>query len=181
MFWTACTMITAPLAGLFIGRLGSKKLLILGLALQALALIAISILLIENGAVFPFAYLIPTMMAAGIGMGLSFTPLSHGILSSVTEQAADEASGLSNASRELGGVFGIAIGGLIFESGNSITSAADFGHHLVPALFVLAGMLVIGFLSIVLIGSARDIRPNPDITNVEVKDVSHSEAAPKLS
>ncbi|MGF7047850.1 hypothetical protein J2T13_002356 [Paenibacillus sp. DS2015] len=42
------------------------------------------------------------------GMGLSFTPLAHGVLASVPESSAGEASGMSNATREMGGVFGIA-------------------------------------------------------------------------
>ncbi|MCK9861640.1 MFS transporter [Paenibacillus sp. ATY16] len=148
MVWTVCTMICAPLAGLLVGKYGSKKILLFGLFLQTAAMIYFALMIIGKGAIFPFGYMVPAMMAAGAGMGFSFTPLSHGILTSVPEHAAGEASGLSNASRELGGVFGVAISGLIFESGGAITSPEAFGDHLVPALFVLAAMLAIGFLSV---------------------------------
>jgi len=69
----------------------------------------------------------------------------------VVEKRADnlrerqqEASGISNATRELGGVFGIAISGLIFQSGAAIQTPDDFGVHLVPALWTGAAMIVLG-------------------------------------
>ena len=81
-------------------------------------------------------------------MGLSFTPLSHGSISSVPEDAAGEASGMGNATRELGGVFGIAISGLIFQSGAAIRSPLDFADHIVPSLSVAASMMVVALLGI---------------------------------
>ncbi|OZB93662.1 MFS transporter [Paenibacillus sp. XY044] len=148
MVWTACTMVAAPLAGLFVGKFGSKRVLLFGMLLQVLALIGIALVIIREGAVFPFGYIVPLMMAAGAGMGFSFTPLSHGLLSSVAEKAAGEASGMSNTARELGGVFGVAIGGLVFASGSAIATPNDFGHHLVPSLFVFAAMIAVGVLSV---------------------------------
>lgn len=148
MVWTACTMVAAPLAGLLVGRFGSKRVLLFGLFLQLVGLIGIALVIIREGAIFPFGYIVPLMMAAGAGMGFSFTPLSHGLLSSVEEKAAGEASGLSNTARELGGVFGIALGGLVFASGSAIATPNDFGDHLVPALFVFAAMIALGFLSV---------------------------------
>lgn len=145
MVWTASTMICAPLAGLLIGRFGSKRILLFGLFLQLAAMIGFALLILGEGALVPFGYLVPMMVAAGAGMGFSFTPLSHGLLSSVEESAAGEASGLGNAARELGGVFGVAIGGLVFARGGAVASPDDFGDHLVPALFTFAAMLAVGF------------------------------------
>jgi len=150
MAWTTMTMIAAPLAGLAIGRFGSKRILLAGLALQAVALAWFALLLFAEGADFPFAHMLAPMMLAGTGMGLSFTPLSHGLLSSVPDNAAGEASGIGNATRELGGVFGIAIGGLIFQSGAAITSPAQFAEHLVPSLATGALMMTVALLGIAL-------------------------------
>lgn len=160
MVWTACTMIAAPLAGLLIGRFGSKRVLLLGMFLQLAAMIGIALVLIGQGAIFPFGYIVPMMMAAGAGMGFSFTPLSHGLLSSVSEEAAGEASGLSNAARELGGVFGVAIGGLVFARGGAVASPDDFADHLVPSLFVLSAMLAAALLTVALL-AARSRRKVP--------------------
>ncbi|WP_168735419.1 MFS transporter [Cohnella fermenti] len=151
MVWTACTMVAAPLAGLVIGRFGSKNVLLIGILLQMAALLGFALVIMSQGAVFPFGYIVPMMMAAGVGMGLSFTPLSHGLLSSVPDSAAGEASGLSNAARELGGVFGVAIGGLVFARGGVVATPNDFGDHLVPTLFVLTAMLAAAILSVALL------------------------------
>ncbi|SFB59223.1 drug resistance transporter, EmrB/QacA subfamily [Cohnella sp. OV330] len=150
MAWTGATMVAAPLAGLFIGRLGTRRVLLTGLLLQAVALCLFAILIAVNGAVFSFAYLAPAMVLAGLGMGLSLTPLSEGVLSAVHESSSGEASGVSNATRELGGVFGIAIGSLIFRQGGQIASPDQFGSHLIPVLYVYAGMLGAAFVTTLL-------------------------------
>ncbi|HZG58374.1 MFS transporter [Paenibacillus sp.] len=146
MAWTGSTMLAAPLAGLAIGRLGNKGVLSVGLTLQTAAVAGFGWLIAANGVDFPFAYQAPLMVLAGAGMGFSFTPLAHGVLSAVPHGAAGEASGISNATRELGGVFGIAIGALLFQSGSAIRSAADFGAHAVPALYVCAAMLALALI-----------------------------------
>lgn len=155
MVWTGCTMLAAPLAGLAVGKIGTNRVLVTGLVLQTGALLGFGLLIYALGVDFPFGYMAPFMMMAGAGMGLSFTPLSHGVLTSVPESAQGEASGVNNAARELGGVFGIAIGGLIFQSGSAIQSPADFGNHVVPALYAGAGMIALGLISIVAIRARR--------------------------
>jgi EmrB/QacA subfamily drug resistance transporter len=147
MAWTGMTMIMAPLAGLFINRLGAKNILTLGLSLQATAMLYFAAITIINGVHYPFMTLLPGLLMAGSGMGLSFTPLSHGTLTSLAEKDSGEASGVSNAFRELGGVFGVAISGLIFQLGSAITSPQDFADHLVPTLYVCFGMIAIGLVS----------------------------------
>lgn len=163
MTWTGCTMICAPLAGLAAGKFGAKPILAAGLLLQLSALAGFGILIGAAGVDFPFGWQAPLMMAAGAGMGLSFTPLSHGVLTAVPDSAVDEASGISNATRELGGVFGIAIGGLIFQSGGPITSPAGFGDHVVPALFACSAMIAVGLLGVLLLvrrdPGKRDVQP----------------------
>jgi len=147
MAWTGATMVAAPIAGLIIGRLGTRRVLLTGLLLQAAALCLFAILIAVNGAVFSFAYMAPAMVLAGLGMGLSLTPLSEGVLSAVHESSSGEASGVSNATRELGGVFGIAIGSLIFRQGGHIATPDQFGSHLMPVLYVYAAMLGIAFFT----------------------------------
>lgn len=144
MAWTGCTMICAPIAGHAVGRFGSRTVLTVGMTAQALALAGFAVLIATAGVDVPFLWQAPLMMLAGAGMGLSFTPLAHGVMSSVPEQSSGEASGISNATRELGGVFGIAISGLIFQSGAAIQTPDDFGVHLVPALWTGAAMIVLG-------------------------------------
>jgi len=148
MAWTGCTMAAAPLAGLAISKFGTKTVLGAGLLLQTIALAGFGLLIAANGVDFPFLFQAPLMMLAGTGMGLSFTPLAHGVLTSVPETSAAEASGISNAIRELGGVFGIAIGAAIFQSGPAIQSPSDFAAHIVPALYVSAAMIAAAWIAL---------------------------------
>ncbi len=160
MAWTTMTMIAAPLAGLAINRLGNKNVLLSGLFIQGVALAWFALLIQSEGFDFPFLYVLAPMMLAGTGMGLSFTPLSHGLISSVPDDAAGEASGMGNASRELGGVFGIAISGLIFQSGAEIRSPHDFADHIVPSLGVGALMMAVAFLGIALFVRSKSVSPS---------------------
>lgn len=155
MAWTMMTMIAAPLAGLAIGRLGNRTVLLAGLSFQTAALAWFALVIGSQGFDFPFVYLLGPMMLAGTGMGLSFTPLSHGLISSVPENAAGEASGMGNATRELGGVFGIAIGGLVFQSGGAIRSRQDFADHIVPSLWTGSLMMALALLGIALFVRGR--------------------------
>ncbi|QHW32878.1 MFS transporter [Paenibacillus rhizovicinus] len=155
MVWTGCTMLAAPLAGLAVGKLGTRTVLTAGLLLQIGALLGFGLQILHLGVDFPFGYMVPFMMMAGTGMGLSFTPISHGLLSSVPESSEGEASGVSNAMRELGGVFGIAIGGLVFQSGAAVQSPADFGDHIVPALFTGSAMILLSLLSVIVFRERR--------------------------
>jgi EmrB/QacA subfamily drug resistance transporter len=148
MAWTTLTMIAAPIAGIAISRFGTKAVLLTGLFLQAAALATFAVIILVNGPIFPFYYILPAMMAAGAGMGLSFTPLSHGSITAVPEEETGEASGVGNATRELGGVFGIAISALIFQSGDAIRSPQDFAHHVVPSLGSAAIMIALAFLGV---------------------------------
>ncbi|MFC5531603.1 MFS transporter [Cohnella yongneupensis] len=148
MAWTTMTMIAAPLAGLAINRFGNKNVLLAGLAFQTVALAWFAWLISAKGADFSFVQMLAPMMLAGTGMGLSFTPLSHGSLTSVPEDAAGEASGMGNATRELGGVFGIAITGLIFQSGATVTNPEQFADHIVPSLEAGALMMAFALLGV---------------------------------
>lgn len=150
MAWTGMTMLTAPFAGLLAARFGTRPILTIGLSMQAAALMYFAWITWEQGAVYPFSLLLPGMLVAGAGMGLAFAPLSHGIMSSVTESEAGHASGMNNAFRELGGVFGVAIAGMVFQWGDPVASPDAFADHLVPALAVCAMMIVLGLVCAVM-------------------------------
>ncbi|PXW90571.1 EmrB/QacA subfamily drug resistance transporter [Pseudogracilibacillus auburnensis] len=146
MAWTTCSMIAAPLSGMAVTRLGARNVLIVGFLMQTLALVGFAWLIAAQGTGFPFVQSAPLLMLAGTGMGLSFTPLAHGVLSSVSDSSVGEASGVSNASRELGGVFGIALVGIFFNADPAIATPADYSEHIVPVLQMCAGMLGLGLI-----------------------------------
>ena len=78
-----------------------------GLALQA---IAIGWLALVSSPTVPYIELIaPVRRSAGTGMALVFAPSANAVLGSVRPEEAGQASGATNAIRELGGVLGVAV------------------------------------------------------------------------
>jgi hypothetical protein len=79
-------------------------------------------------------------------MALVFAPSANAVLSSVRAEQAGQASGATNAIRELGGVLGIAVLATVFTSHGSYSSPHAFVNGLTPAMWVGTGVLAAGAL-----------------------------------
>jgi EmrB/QacA subfamily drug resistance transporter len=143
LVWTGATMIAAPLAGYFSERYGSRLFMVAGLALQAIALGWLAAL---TGLHVAYASMVAPFALAGAGMGLVFAPSASAVLASVRTDQAGQASGATNAIRELGGTLGIAVLATVFTSSGSYFSDQAFVNGLVPAIWVGAGVLALGAL-----------------------------------
>jgi EmrB/QacA subfamily drug resistance transporter len=143
LVWTGATMIVSPLAGYFSERYGSRLFMVAGLSLQALALAWLAEL---AGVHESYASMIVPFVLAGAGMALVFAPAANAVLSSVRTEQAGQASGVTNAIRELGGVLGIAVLATVFTSHGSYASAHAFVDGLIPAMWVGVGVLSAGAL-----------------------------------
>ena len=77
-------------------------------------------------------------------MALVFAPSANAVLSSVRPQEAGQASGATNAIRELGGVIGVAVLASVFSAHGSYASPQAFTDGLTAALPVGAVVLAIG-------------------------------------
>ncbi len=141
--WTGATMVVSPLAGIFSERYGSRPFMVAGLALQALALGWMATLASIH---LSYASMIVPFVLAGAGMSLVFAPAANAVLSSVRTDQAGQASGATNAIRELGGVLGIAVLATVFTGHGGYTSPAAFVHGLVPAMWVGVAVLAAGAL-----------------------------------
>jgi EmrB/QacA subfamily drug resistance transporter len=159
--WTAMPIVVAPLAGLISTRTGTRPLLVLGMALQALALGWISLVITPT---VDYAALVPSFVIAGIGMGLFFAPIANVVLSSVRPEEEGVASGATNAIRELGGVFGVAVLAAVFTANGSYASGVGYVDGLVPAMQVGAVAVALGALAaFVLPGRARVEHTEPTV------------------
>jgi hypothetical protein len=92
---------------------------------------------------------------AGTGMALVFAPAANAVLSSVPTAAAGQASGATNAIREVGGVLGIAVLATVFSSAGSYASPETFSAGLQPAILVGAGVLALGAVAAALVPGRR--------------------------
>lgn len=154
--WTGMPAIVAPLAGLLAGRIGGRPLLVAGLGLMAIGLAWFAAV---ATATVSYGTLVPGLVLAGIGMGLFFAPVAAVVLSSVKPQDEGKASGATNAIRELGGVFGIAILASVFSATGSYTSPEGFMDGLIPAVWVGAVLVGIASLLTLALPGRRDAAP----------------------
>ena len=153
--WTAMPIFVAPLAGLLSDRIGSRPLMAAGLALQAAAL---AWLASELSPTLAYGRMVVPFILAGAGMALVFAPSANAVLGSVRAEEAGQASGATNAIREVGGVLGIAVLASVFRTNGGYTSAHAFVSGLTPALGVAAAMLAFGALAALAVPGIRRSR-----------------------
>ncbi|HVW48052.1 MAG TPA: DHA2 family efflux MFS transporter permease subunit [Solirubrobacterales bacterium] len=143
LVWTGATMLVAPVAGVFSEKFGARWFMVAGVSLQAGALAWLAIV---ASTTVGYVTMIPAFVAAGAGMALVFAPSASAVLNSVCVDQAGQASGATNAIRELGGTFGIAVLATVFSGAGGYTSPQAFVDGMVPALWVGAAVLVFGAL-----------------------------------
>lgn len=141
--WTGMPMIVAPIAGILSDRIGTRPLMASGLALQAIAIGWLALIITPHVA---YSHLIVPFVLAGTGMALVFAPSANAVLGSVRPEDAGQASGATNAIRELGGVIGVAILASVFSANGSYASPHAFTSGLTAALPIAAIVLGIGAL-----------------------------------
>jgi EmrB/QacA subfamily drug resistance transporter len=139
--WTAMPVLIAPAAGLLVERVGARRVLVTGLTLQAVGLAYFALRLHAGVA---YLSVVPAFIFSGIGMALFFVPVASLVLASVPRAMEGVASGTNNATRELGGVFGVAVLGAVFAGFGSYASPADFVDGIVPALAIGAALVGLG-------------------------------------
>ena len=150
--WTGMPMIVAPIAGVLSDRIGSRPLMAAGLALQGGALAWLGTLLAVNT---PYATMIGPFILAGTGMALVFAPAANAVLSSVRAAEAGQASGATNAIRELGGVLGIAVLASVFTAAGGYATPLIFVAGLRPAVLVGAAVLGTGAIAALAVPGIR--------------------------
>jgi EmrB/QacA subfamily drug resistance transporter len=150
--WTIMPMFIAPIAGLLSDKIGSRPLMATGLTLQAGA---IAWLASVSTPTVPYSELVIPFVMAGTGMALVFAPAANAVLSSVRPEEAGQASGATNAIRELGGVLGVAVLATVFAHNGSYASPAAYTDGMTSAIWVGAAVLLAGALAALLVPGRR--------------------------
>jgi EmrB/QacA subfamily drug resistance transporter len=139
--WTMAPMVVAPIAGIFGDRIGQRNLIFAGQVLLAGAILWMGL---ATTATVSYRDLVVAFAMAGVGMGLTFAPISTMALASVTEQQRGVASGANNTIRELGVAVGVAALASVFSSYGSYVSHDSFVDGLRPAVLVGAAIVAAG-------------------------------------
>jgi EmrB/QacA subfamily drug resistance transporter len=122
---TVVIMVIAPISGRLADRVGPRWPITIGLALVTLALVDFA--MIDTSTTF--SDLLPAFFAMGIGIALTMSPMSTAAMNAVPAAKAGIASGVLSMFRMVGGTFGIAATGALFqaEAGSSLDPGAQLG------------------------------------------------------
>jgi EmrB/QacA subfamily drug resistance transporter len=107
------SMFVAPVAGRYADRVGGKWILFFGIALFAGGM---GILISSSHVGSTRLHLLPGLIVAGFGLGMTFAPLQTIAMRDVEPRMAGAASGLINTTRQLGAVIGSAAVGALLQS-----------------------------------------------------------------
>ncbi len=128
--------IASALSGRLTGRLGPRPAMVLGLALGGAGLLSLAFL----GTGTAYLILVPMLAAVGFGMAFTMPAATTAVVDAAPAERAGIASGVINASRQLGGVLGVALlGGLVNRHGFFVP-----GMHV--ALAIAGGAFLVGCL-----------------------------------
>jgi EmrB/QacA subfamily drug resistance transporter len=152
--WTIMPMFVAPVAGILSDRIGARPLMACGLALQAIAIGWLAAVTTPDVA---YSALLAPFVLAGTGMALVFAPAANAVLGSVKPEEAGQASGATNAIRELGGVLGVAVLASVFTAKGGYGSPQEYVDGMKAALPIGAAVLGVGaVLALFIPGKAQD-------------------------
>jgi EmrB/QacA subfamily drug resistance transporter len=153
------TMAGALVAPRLLGRIGVRRQLVTGELLAAAGLAWMSQ---ASAGDSYFAHVLGPLLLVGVGLGLSFVPMTVSATAGVAPQEAGLASGLINTSRQVGGAVGLAVMATVAASTarahvsgpGTIDQALASGYD--RAFAIAAGVLVAGAaLALLLPGSPR--------------------------
>ena len=156
-------------------RFGSRQTLVVGLTFVLAGLLLFTRVPVDGAYVTD---ILPTMLAFGIGAGLSFPALMSLAMSGATPEDAGIASGLVNTTQQVGGALGLAI--LATLSSDRTNERIADGAAQAPALvdgYQLAFVIAAGFVAVAIALAATLLEPvAPELEATAVPDIEVGDA-----
>lgn len=118
-------MFVAPTAGRLSDKIGARWILVTGLSLMAVGIVAM-IRQISPDAT-QWSFVLP-LAITGLGMGMTFAPMTATAMRQVPPRIAGSASGILNTTRNLGQVLGIAVLGSVLQSRLGVHAAESLSQ-----------------------------------------------------
>ncbi len=105
-------MITAPLSARLVERIGTKRVVTMGLILIASAMVVLSFIHTESS----YFRVIANMCFMAMGMGLVMAPATESVMGSLPRAKAGVGSAVNDTTRQMGGAMGVAVIGSLVAS-----------------------------------------------------------------
>lgn len=106
--------IGGPTAAVIASKIGPRRVVSVGMALEAVAIASIALLLDPGRAGWAF---VPGLLVYGVGVGLASAQLTSVILVEIPPRESGQASGMQSTFRQVGAAIGIALLGTVLAAG----------------------------------------------------------------
>jgi EmrB/QacA subfamily drug resistance transporter len=150
--WVAAGPVVAPLAGVLADKLGERPIIAAALAMFAAAFFAIGLLVMSG---HTYATLIVPLLVAGTGVAAAFPSTATAVMRSVDSGRFATASGVSNAIRQAGAAFGVAVAVAMFSTFGGYESGPQFFDGFGAAVITLAAVTLLGVIPAMIIPPLR--------------------------
>ena len=132
------------MAGALADRVGTRPLLVVGLALQAGGLAWVGLLASAGraGRSWRYGRYVVPFVVAGVGISMAIPTVPTAALGAVSLADVGRASGVINTMQRFGGAFGIALVSAVFAAHGHLGTAASFTAGYRPAMLGAAGLPV---------------------------------------
>jgi len=107
------SMITAPFAGRFADKVGGKYILMAGISLFTIGMTSIAFV---AGPDSTWVNFLAPAIVAGLGIGMTFAPMTTVAMRNIEPRVAGAASGVLNTIRQLGAAVGSAVIGALLQN-----------------------------------------------------------------
>jgi EmrB/QacA subfamily drug resistance transporter len=142
--WTATLFVVAPFAGKLVNRIGERRLVVVGLTLQALGMAWIGLIVAPDIA---YVQLVAPLILAGAGVSMAMPAAQNAVLNAVAGSEIGKASGVFNMLRYLGGVFGIAVLVAVFVHRGNFHSPQAFSEGFAAAIGTSATLSIVAAIA----------------------------------
>lgn len=142
--------VAGPTAGAIASRIGPRRVVSAGMALEAVAIATVALLLSPERSTWAF---VPGLFVYGIGVGLASAQLTSVILAEVPSQESGQASGMQSTFRQVGAAVGIALLGTVLAA--TLRAGTEDALAAVPDLPPAAQEEIVGAIA----GSAGQALP----------------------
>ncbi len=135
--FAAMTMLAPPLTGRLTNRFGPRIVMVFG---QLLCAAGTAVLAVSSPDT-DYLFLAPGLVGLGLGMAATMPSLTAAAILAAPRKYAGIASGVLNASRQVGGVLGVALLGTLVADPTSFMAGMHIALTLVSAAFVMGAAL----------------------------------------